>query len=206
MKGLTKKQRDIVEFIEEFTKNNRYSPSYREIGNNFGFSSLGSVYKHIQTLKRKGILNNEVKASRSITLTTQAEKVDALYEIEIPFIGHIAAGMPIQTFPQQQQVIIPRSFVHNPEKTYALRAQGDSLNEELIADGDLLVVEARQEAHQGETVVALINNHDTIIKRYYQEGPYVRLIGTFANHHPIILQQENVNVQGIVLGLIRTFG
>lgn len=206
MKGLTKRQRDIVDFIEQFTNNNRYSPSYREICQNFGFTSLGSIYKHIQALKRKGILSSESKASRSVTLTLPSEKPEALYEIEIPFIGHIAAGMPIQTFPQRQQVIVPRSFIHNPEKTYALRAQGDSLNEEFIADGDLLIVEARGEAHQGETIIALINNHDTIIKRFYQEGTYVRLIGTFANHHPIILQQENVIIQGIVIGLIRMFG
>jgi repressor LexA len=205
MKGLTKRQRDIVDYIQEFTRNNRYSPSYREICQNFGFSSLGSIYKHIKALKRKGILSSEGKASRSIMLTIPLEKQDVLNEIEIPFIGHITAGMPIQTFPQRQQVIIPRSFVHNPEKTYALRAQGDSLNEEFIADGDLLVVEARQEAHQGETIVALINSHDTIVKKIYLEGPYVRLIGTFANHHPIILQRDEVLIQGIVIGLIRMF-
>ncbi|MBA3816194.1 MAG: transcriptional repressor LexA [Parachlamydiaceae bacterium] len=205
MKGLTKRQRDIVEFIQEFIKNNRYSPSYREICQNFGFSSLGSIYKHMQALKRKGILSSESKVSRSIMLTTHSEKPETLNEIEIPFIGHIAAGMPIQTFPQRQQITIPRSFVHNPEKTYALRVQGDSLNEEFIADGDLLVVEARQEAHQGETIVALINNHDTIVKRFYQEGIYVRLLGTFANHHPIILQKEDVLIQGIVIGLIRMY-
>lgn len=206
MKGLTKRQRDIVDFIQEFTANNRYSPSYREICHHFGFSSLGSIYKHMQALKRKGILSSENKTSRSITLTNPSEKSEAFNEIEIPFIGHITAGLPIQTFPQRQQVIIPRSFVHNPEKTYALRAQGDSLNEEFITDGDLLVVEARQEAHQGETIIALINNHDTIVKRFYQEGAYVRLIGTFANHHPIILKQEDVLIQGIVIGLIRIFG
>jgi len=205
MKGLTKRQRDIVEFIQEFIKNNRYSPSYREICQNFGFSSLGSIYKHMQALKRKGILSSENKVSRSVTLTTLSEKPETLSEIEIPFIGHIAAGMPIQTFPQRQQITIPRSFVHNPEKTYALRAQGDSLNEEFIADGDLLVVEARQEAHQGETIVALINKHDTIVKKFYQEGIYVLLLGTFANHHPIILKKEDVLIQGIVIGLIRMY-
>lgn len=206
MKGLTKRQRDIVDFIQEFIKNNRYSPSYREICQNFGFTSLGSIYKHMQTLKRKGVLSTESKTSRSIMLAAPSKKIETFSEIEIPFIGHITAGKPIQTFPQQQQVTVPHSFVHSPEKTYALRAQGDSLNEEFIADGDLLVVEARQEAHQGETIIALINNHDTIIKRFYQEGAYVRLIGTFANHHPMILQQEDVLIQGIVIGLIRMFG
>lgn len=206
MKGLTKRQRDILDFIQEFTKNNRYAPSYREICQQFKFSSLGSVYKYVQTLKRKGALLNESKASRSLTLAETPQETVAQPEVEIPFIGHITAGMPIQTFSQQQLVIVPRAFVHNLDKTYALRAQGESLNEEMIADGDLIIVEARQEAHPGETIVALINNHDTIIKRFYPEGTYVRLVGTFTHHHPIILRQEDVIIQGVVIGLLRLFG
>lgn len=206
MKGLTKRQREILEFIQEFIKSNRYAPSYREICQHFNFTSLGSVYKYIQILKRKGALFAESKASRSITLAAEPQEPLMQNEVEIPFIGHIAAGMPIQTFSQRQQVIVPRAFVHNIEKTYALRAQGDSLGEEMIADGDLIVVEARQEAHPGETIVALINNHDTIVKKFYPEGTYVRLVGTYSHHHPIILRQEDVLIQGIVIGLLRLFG
>lgn len=206
MKGVTKRQREILDFIQEFTKNNRYAPSYREIARQFNFSSLGSVYKYVQTLKRKGALLSEDKASRSLALTVETQESAEHAEVEVPFIGHITAGMPIQTFSQQQQVVVPRAFVHNLDKTYALRAQGDSLNEEMIADNDLIIVEARQEAHPGETIVALINNHDTIIKRFYPEGSYVRLISTFSHHHPIILRQEDVLIQGVVIGLLRHFG
>lgn len=206
MKGLTKRQREILDFIHEFIKNNRYAPSYREIREHFNFSSLGSVYKYVHTLKGKGALLEDTKGSRSITPSEDPQESTLQNEIEIPFIGHIAAGMPIQTFSQRQQVIVPRAFVHNLEKTYALRAQGDSLSEEMIADGDLIVVEARQEAHPGETIVALINNHDTIVKKFYPEGSYVRLIGTFSHHHPIILRREDVLIQGIVIGLLRLFG
>lgn len=206
MKGLTKRQREIIDFIEEFTKNNRYAPSYREIGQQFGFSSPGSVYKHIQALKGKGVLIGESKSSRSLALAAQPQQPTAPSEIEIPFIGHITAGMPIQTFPQRQQVSVPRSLLHNPEKTYALRVQGDSLNEELIADGDLLIVEARQEAHPGETIVALINTHDTIVKKFYPDGAYVRLIGVYSHHYPMTLRQEDVLIQGIVIGLLRLLG
>lgn len=206
MKGLTKRQREIVDYIKEFIASNRYSPSYREICLHFGMSSLGSIYKHINTLKRKGVLLADGKASRSIALVPNAQETSAQNEIEIPFIGHISAGMPIQTFSQRQQVMVPRAFVHTLEKTYALRAQGDSLNEEMIADGDLLVVEARQEAHPGETIVALINNHDTIVKKIYPEGGYVRLMGTYSHHHPIILRNEDILIQGILIGLLRLFG
>lgn len=206
MKGLTKRQREILDFIEEFTKNNRYAPSYREIGQHFGFASPGTVYKHIQVLKGKGALIGESKSSRSIALADPPQQPVMQSEIEIPFIGHISAGLPIQTFSQTQQIAVPRRLVHNHEKTYALRVQGDALNEELIADGDLLIVEARQEAHPGETIVALINTHDTIVKRFYPDGDYVRLISVYSHHYPMTLRQEDVQVQGIVIGLLRLLG
>jgi len=206
MKGLTKRQREIIDYIQEFITNNRYSPSYREIGHHFKFNSLGTVYKHVDALKRKGMLLNKNKASRSIAPTEQIVKPQQQTEIEVPFIGNISAGIPIQTFSQTKQLSVPRGLIHAPEKTYALRVQGNSLSEEMIADGDLLLVEARQEAHPGETVVALINGHDTIIKKYYEESPYVRLLSSYAVHHPIILHAENVVVQGVVVGLLRLFG
>lgn len=207
MKGLTKRQSEMIHFIQEFISSNRYSPSYREIGNHFGFSSLGSVYKHINALKRKGLLQAQKQLRRSMTLTeTDSKPKETVTEIEVPFIGHISAGNPIQTFSQSQTISVPHSFVHSPEKTYVLRAQGDTLLEELIADGDLIVVEARQEAHPGETVVALINHHDTILKRYYPEGDYVRLLSNNSNQQPIIVRQVDVFVQGVVIGLMRHFG
>jgi len=206
VKGLTKRQREIVDYIHEFISNNRYSPSYREIGEHFGFTSLGSVYKHVNTLKRKGALLTQSKVSRSVIPTTQEPQNSAKDSVEIPFIGNIAAGTPIQTFSQTKLVVVPRSVVNNPEKTYALRAQGDSLHEEMIADGDLLLVEVRQQAHPGETVVALINGHDIIVKKYYPEGDYVHLLGAHAHHHPIILREEDIQIQGVLIGLVRTFG
>lgn len=205
MKGLTKRQRELIDFIQVFIANNRYSPSYREIGSHFGFNSLGSVYKHIATLKKKGFLFSESKVGRSIT-TVNEPRVNPPAEITIPLIGYIAAGTPIQTFPQTQQIQVPSTFVHAPDKTYALRAQGDSLAEEMIADGDILLVEVRQEAHPGETVVALINDHDIIVKKYYPEGEFVRLSGSYSEHNPILLRQEDVIVQAVVICLLRLFG
>lgn len=206
MKGLTRRQREIIDYIQEFITNNRYSPSYREICERFGFSSLGSIYKHMNALKRKGAIETIAKTSRSLSLPTTTDQTAIPREIQIPFIGNIAAGTQIQTFSQTQQIAVPRFLVNAPEKTYALRVQGSSLCEEMIADGDLLLVEARQEAHPGETVVALINRHDTIIKKYYPEGAYVRLVGLHAHLHPIILRQQDILVQGVVIGLLRSFG
>jgi repressor LexA len=206
MKGLTKRQREIVDYIQQFIANNRYSPSYREISQHFGFSSLGSVYKHINALKRKGAILAETQTSRSIAPAEQEPQSKLSEEVEIPFIGHISAGVPIQILSQTQQLSIPRTLVHSVEKTYALRVQGDSLSEEMIADGDLLLVEARQEAHPGETVVALINEHDTIVKKYYPEGNNIRLLSAYAHHHPILLRSEDIRIQGVLVGLLRLFG
>lgn len=206
MKGLTKKQREILDYINEFIASNRYSPSYREIGLHFGLNSLGSVYKHIYALKRKGAITHEKNTTRSILLPHNVNTPESTPGTLIPFIGHIAAGMPIHTFSQTEMISIPHSFSLVPEKTYALRVQGEALNEELIGDGDLIVVEARQHAYPGETVVALINGHDTIVKKYYPEGEYIRLLGAYTQHNPIILRQEDILIQGIVIGLLRHYG
>lgn len=199
-----------MDYIQDFIAANRYSPSYREIGKHFGFTSLGSVYKHVTTLKKKGMLSNDPHVSRSVTTIQNDPSVSStpqtVSEVSIPFIGHISAGMPIQTFPQAQQIQVPAHYVHSPEKTYALRAQGDSLIEEMIADGDILLVEVRQQAHPGETVVGLINGQDIIIKKYYPEGDLVRLLGVHSNHHPILLRQKDISIQAIVVSLIRHYG
>lgn len=206
MKGLTKRQRELIDYIHDFISNNRYSPSYREIGNHFGFTSLGSVYKHVSTLKKKGFLFGENNMSRSLTTVNDPVKNQESSDVTIPFIGHISAGCPIETFSQAQQIQVPSNCVHSIDKTYALRAKGDSLNEEMIADGDILIVEVRQEAHPGETVVALINSHDIIVKKYYPEGNFVRLLGSQSHQHPILLRHQDIAIQAVVVSLLRLYG
>lgn len=206
MKGLTKKQRDIVNFIQEFIHTNRYSPSYREIMAHFDFSCVGSVSKHINALKRKGILINEKKCSRSLALEIPTPPPPIhRQEVEVPLIGNISAGFPIELFTHSQAVTVPECFVHDKESTYVLRAKGDGLEEEMIIEGDLLIVEGRQKVLPGESVVALINNHDTIVKKYYPEGMYVRLVGHNPHHHPIILREEDIFIQAVMIGLLRLF-
>lgn len=207
MKGLTKRQRELIDFIQNFIANNRYSPSYREIGHHFGFASLGSVYKHITTLKKKGALFSESNVSRSVTTVEESVDTPAAEpnEITVPLIGYIAAGMPIEMFSQSQQIQVPASYVHSLDKTYALRAHGDTLSEEMIADGDILLVEVRQYAHPGETVVALINGQDIIVKKYYPEGELVRLLSTHSHHNPILLRQDDIVVQAVLISLLRMY-
>lgn len=206
MKGLTKRQLEIIDYIKEFIDTHRYSPSYREIMTHFNFSCVGSVSKHIHALKRKGILLSEKNCSRSLTLeNSHPTPTQKKQEIELPLIGTISAGHPIELFPNSQSIAIPEILIHDHSSTYVLRTKGNGFEEEMILDGDLLIIEARQIALPGETVVALINNHDTIIKQYHPEGVYVRLVGHNPRHHPIILREEDASIQAIVVGLLRAF-
>lgn len=203
MKGLTPKQRNILDYIQKYISQHKCSPSYREIMHHFSLASPGSVYKYIRTLTRKGVLNNEKKCSRSLTLAEHLTPNKITAEVQLPFIGNITMGHPIEMFVQSQTLNVPTFLVPYPEHTYILRAEGDSLNEEYISDGDLLLVEARQEAQAGEMIIGLINNHDTLVKRYFPEGHYIRLEGH--THQPLILRADNLRIQGVLVGLLRAY-
>lgn len=206
---ITKKQHAILSFIESFVAEKGYSPSYREIMARFSLNSPGSIYKYIQTLKKKNLLSVERGCGKSLRPTKAepdrpAETAPAPV-VELPFIGHVEAGRPIEIFPKNQTVVVPKFLVQHPDSTYVLRVRGNSLVEEHLEDGDLLLVEARSEAQAGETVLALINKHDTVILLYHPEGPKVRLTGKNPQHHPIILRHENIQIQGVLVSLLRAY-
>ena len=204
MKGLTKKQREIIDYIQDFIQTHNYSPSFREIMSHFGYSCVGTVSKHVQALKRKGVLTWEEKCSRSFSPIVESTPVKIQKsEIELPLIGTLSAGYPIEMFSHSQTIAVPEAMVHDPSKTYVLRAKGDGLHEEMILDGDLLLIEARQHALSGETVIALVNQHDTIVKQYFPEGIYVRLVGHHVHQHPLILREEDIEIQAVMIGLLR---
>ncbi len=203
MKGMTKRQREIVDYIQGYISERGYSPSYREIMRHFGFSSLGSVYKHISVLKRRGILNAEKNSARSVVLAAPPDAPTAGSVVELPFLGIIAAGIPIETFPQAGSITIPSGMVANPKKSYVLQVRGESMIDYHICDGDLIIVEATSQARKGETVVALINNTETTLKRYHPEGDFVRLVAGNAAFKDITVPKDALQVQGRFIGLVR---
>lgn len=205
MKGLTKRQLEVLSFIEDYIDTHNFSPSYREIMKNFGFSSIGSVSKHINTLNRKGALTYEKQCSRSITPTTKTKNNNKNFEVELPYIGYISANNPIETFPQTQTLAIPEFLVHNPEDTYVLRARGNTLNDEMISDGDLLLVETQTDIFDGETVIANSKHHKTLIKKYHPEGNYVRLASQSPHTPSLIIRHEDLSIQGILISLLRLY-
>ena len=205
MKGLTPKQHQILQYVEKFIAEHHYSPSYRELMEEFNFRSPGTIFKYIQTLKRKGVLNGDPQASRSILPVKQTLSSPQLQEIQLPFIGNLSIGYPLELFIQPKLVEIASSIVHDKENTYLLRVQGELLADEGIRDSDLLLIEARQEVQSGEIILGLINQHDTVLKRYYPEGPYIRLESQHSHHPALTIRHEHIAIQGVLVGLIRTY-
>lgn len=200
MKGLTKPQAKIFNYVSGFIKANGYSPTFREIQTHFGFASLGSVYAYVQALKKKGFLVDQKNSAISIEKEEEMSQ-----ELTLPFIGHLSAGFPIETFHQAQTIAVPPSLVHHPDQTYVLKAKGDTLIDEHISDGDFLLIEAKNSANEGELIVATLNYRDTIVKRFYPEGTYIRLEGSDGRHESIILSPEELQIQGVVIGLFRSY-
>lgn len=202
MKGVTKAQSEILAYIKDFIAEHRFSPSYSEIQNHFGFASVNAVAKHLNALKRKGILHAEAKCSRSLALTPAVEKTFESHFL--PLIGTIVAGQPLVLFASPRQITVP-TWLLQAENNYLIKVQGDSLQDEFIADGDLLIVAAQILPQAGNTIVVLANKSEALVLQYYPEGPYVKLISRNAHYQPMILRAEDIEIQGVVTGVLRAY-
>ncbi len=198
MKGLTEKQLKITQFIKEYIRSRGYSPSYREIQHHFGYSSLSSVFDHLHALKNKNVITFEKGRVRSLQLT------ESTSEIEIPLIGLLKEASGLHLFQNSQSVVIPQAMIPSPETSFALKVVGTFLQEEMIDDGDLLVVETRDEAEDGETVLISVE-HATLIKRIFYEDEHLLLASRLAGIDPIVMKQAHVNIRGVIVALFRSY-
>lgn len=205
MKGLTPKQLGILKFIEKFIEQHEYSPSYREIMHHFGFNSPGTVYKYLQLLQAKGAIISDKQSHRSIQLSETHPKHNESSTLQLPLIGNLSIGYPLELFAKPQLIAVPASMAPLSDHTYLLQAQGDSLHEEWILDGDLLLIEARQEIQPGEIILGLINQQDTVLKRYYPEGQNLRLESQHPQVPPLTVQIAHISIQGVMTGLMRMY-
>jgi len=205
MKGLSPRQHDLLAYISEHIRSHGYSPSYRDIMQHFSFSSLGTVFKHIQSLKKKGVVVADPKSSRSLNPQQIPTFASPSSNAAIPFIGYLSEGKPIETFQKPKSFAFPSLASVNPEKTYILQVRGDTLREELLDDGDFLIIEACQTATPGSTVIAVVNQHETVVKRYYPEGSFVYLTSCNPQHKPIIVKEEDFHLHGIVISTWRMY-
>jgi len=196
--NLTKRQKEILDFIREYRESEGISPTQREIRERFQLSSFGTVQKHLKRLEEKGALSREWNRSRGIS---PAEPKAS--SREVPLLGAVAAGRPIEKFPESEPIEVPSSLLGRGEH-FVLRVRGDSMVDDGIRDGDYVVVSRRATAQNGQTVVALVRGEATL-KRYYAEGSRVRLQPANTAMKPILVDPRELTLQGVVTGLIRNY-
>jgi len=199
MKKLTPQQSKIYSFIESHILDNGVSPTYREIQKAFSFASLSSVHDHIKALEKKGVIATHKYAPRSLYLTGQKSH----HPLYIPIIGTVSGTAPLSLSLTSTNLPLPTLFVPRPEITYALRVAGDSFKEELIGDGDLLIVEARPDFDDGEEVLLTVQKQWPMIKHISRSGESLVLAGR-SDRDAIKIAPETITVQGVVIALLRS--
>ena len=207
--ALTRRQREIFDYVRGFVAENGYSPSLEEIGAHFGLRSVATVHKHVQHLVAKGYLRKAWNRSRSVEPVDEGHEAAATAGegggVVLPLLGTVAAGQPIEAIEQNEQIVVPPEMAGRPGERFVLRVRGDSMIEEQIRDGDLVVVESAQVANNGDTVVALIEGQDTTLKRFYKRGATVKLVPANERLDPIEVPAEDVQIRGVLRALLRSY-
>jgi repressor LexA len=209
--ALTRRQKDLLDFLATFIEKHGYSPSYEEIASGMDLTSLATVHKHIHSLETKGYLKRGFNQSRSLEISSKYlderrsySAVPMSNELEVPLLGRIAAGMPVESVANQETLAF-RDFMGD-ESTYALQVRGDSMIEDHICSGDFVLVEKVNSVRDGDIVVALVDGMETTLKRLYREpGEIIRLQPANASMEPIRVPQNIVSVQGRVLAVLRKY-
>jgi len=204
--AITKRQREVYDFIAQFTHEKGYCPSFQEIGDGTGLSSLATVHKHISNLEKKGLLKRENNRSRSIDVLpvrSRARKALQAAATTSPLLGRIAAGRPVETFENPETISL--DDITRQREVFVLEVRGDSMQDEHIVDGDYVMVEKSKTARNGDIVVALVDGSETTLKRFYREGDKIRLQPSNAAMAPIMVPAQAVQVQGKVVGILRKY-
>ena len=205
--ALTRRQKEVLDFISQFVETRGYSPSFEEIAEGVQLSSLATVHKHIGNLEAKGLLKRDYNRARSIDIVKPKgpgkKALAVTANAGIPFLGRIAAGQPIEAISNPETISLG-DFTGSKD-VFVLEVTGESMQDEHIVDGDYVLVEKTNTARDGEIIVALVNNSDTTLKRIYREGDVVRLQPSNVKMSPIMVPAEAVQVQGRVIGVLRKY-
>ncbi len=197
---LTKRQKEILDYVRGYLDEQGYAPTLQEIGVQFGLSSPATVYKHVEQLVQKGYLRKAAHQGRGLQLVDP----EPIRTVEVPLLGQVAAGRPIEAIAEPEMINLPPDFVGR-KPTYVLRVRGNSMIDEQIRDGDYVIVEDRTTADNGETVIALLGNEEVTLKKYYREGPNIRLQPANPAMEPVVIDESQVRVQGVVIGVMRRY-
>lgn len=208
--ALTRRQKEVYDFLAKFIAENDYSPSFEEIGVGLGLTSLATVHKHISNLEEKGLLKRDYNRSRSIDLLKPRGKMRQVLsppptggDRELPLLGRIAAGRPVEAVENPESISLA-DFTRSKD-VYVLQVKGESMQDEHIVDSDYVLVEKADVAKDGEIVVAIVNGSDATLKRIYREGDKIRLQPSNSAMQPIIVPAASVQIQGRVIGVLRKY-
>jgi repressor LexA len=200
---LTKRQKEILDYVESFIDDRGYAPSFEEIAEWFGYSSLATVHEHLSNLERKGYIRKSYNESRSIELVGRHTGTPV---VELPLLGAVAAGLPIEAIQDTETLGVPPDMLSRRRDNYVLRVEGNSMIEEQIRDGDYIVVQAQDSAENGQMVVALVSGESATVKKLYREADgRIRLQPANPTMDPIFVDASEVRIQGVVVGIIRKY-
>jgi repressor LexA len=200
---LTRRQSEILNYLQTHIQEHGYAPSFEEIAERFGFQSLATVHEHLTNLERKGYIRRSYNESRAIEVMPPRGTALAT---EIPLLGKVAAGTPIEALMHEETIAVPEDMLPRRGPNFALRVAGSSMIDDHILDGDVVVVHGKQAAENGELVIALVNGSEATVKRFYREsGGWIRLQPAHPTMQPMRFQERDVLIQGIVVGVIRKY-
>ena len=201
--SLTKRQHEILSFLRSYSEEHGYAPSFEEIAERFEYGSLATVHEHLSNLERKGYIKRGYNESRAIEILPSEAFPRAL---ELPLLGQVAAGMPIEAIATHETLAVPEDFVRRGGSHYVLRVRGNSMIDEQIRDGDYVVVNERQRADNGEMVIALLSGNSATVKKFYRERDgRIRLQPANDAVSPIYVHENDITIQGVVVGVLRRY-
>jgi repressor LexA len=199
--ALTPRQLEVHDFLTRFHQKHGYAPTIAEIQKHFQLSSPATVHEQLAALERGGLIRRQRHVQRGIEIVQNSMPAG---EYEIPLLGVVAAGAPIEAILTRESISVSPGL-YGADR-FALRVRGDSMRDDQIADGDVIVIEPAQTARNGQTVIALIDDHEATVKKFYSERGQIRLQPANEDYKPIIIKPpQRVKVQGLVVGLIRTY-
>ncbi|MGH7568649.1 MAG: transcriptional repressor LexA [Gemmatimonadales bacterium] len=200
---LTRRQREILDFIAGHIEAKGYAPSFEEIARQFGFQSLATVHEHLTNLERKGSIRRAHNESRAIEIVPPNGQTGAT---ELPLLGLVAAGEPIEAISGDDTIAVPDELIPRRGRSYVLKVRGESMIDEQIKDGDYVVVHEKNQADSGQMVVALVHGTSATVKRFYREpGGWIRLQPANPTMSPLRVNERDIMVQGVVVGVIRKY-
>src|SRR5436309_2608256 len=201
--NLTPRQLDVLVAIRNYRHLHGYSPTMQELADQLGTSKV-TIFEHVGALEKKRVLRRDKHKARSLEITADERLPDEDRNTKLPLLGSIAAGSPIEAVENREELDLEQMF-HSRNGVYVLRVRGDSMIEDHLCDGDYVVIERREQARNGEQVVALLDSGEATLKRFYKEGSKIRLQPANSGMEPRIVDADRCKVQGVVIGVLRSY-